>query len=325
MASTVFRPGDRPLFHLGLFLLTIGTTFAGYLVMFLWTAPRAQQIADSLTFALCLVAILGSHEMGHYVLARYHRVDTSLPYFIPSPPLITLGTLGAVIRLRGRIPHRNALVDIGAAGPLAGLVVALPIVIYGVATAQVVDSPVPPLPFPRPFSAWSVAGTMFDALGGWLTGAPRPEPVPLRGTILFGDNLLTKILQIALFGPLPEGKDLEVGPAFIAGWFGMLVTTLNMFPIGQLDGGHLTRALFGERAVAIGKVAALFLLALVVFWSLSWLVWLLIATKVVGYRHPPVIDEASPLGRGRVWICALAFLGLVLCLMPAPLTQVTFP
>src|SRR5213592_4759437 len=96
MATTVFRPGDRPLLHLGLFLLTIGTIFF------------AQPTVESLRFALCLVAILGSHEMGHYLFARYHGVDSSLPYFIPSPPFITFGTLGAVIRLRGRIPHRNA-------------------------------------------------------------------------------------------------------------------------------------------------------------------------------------------------------------------------
>jgi membrane-associated protease RseP (regulator of RpoE activity) len=129
MASTVFRPGDRPLLHLGLLLLTVGTTFYGYQLMFLPGAPRAQQLSDSLTFALCLVAILGSHEMGHYLLARYHRVDTSLPYFIPSPPLITLGTLGAVIRLRGRIPNRNARVAIGAAGTPAAPVAALPTVL----------------------------------------------------------------------------------------------------------------------------------------------------------------------------------------------------
>lgn len=324
MASTVFRPGDRPLFHLGLLLLTIGTTFAGYLVMFLWGAPRAQQLSDSLTFALCLVAILGTHEMGHYLLARHHQVDTSLPYFIPSPPFITLGTLGAVIRLRGRIPHRNALVDIGAAGPLAGLAIALPIIIYGLVTAKVVTSPVPPLPFPRTFSAWSVIGSVIDAVGNLIAGTPKPA-VPLRGTILFGDNLLTWGLQRMFFGRLPDGQDLEVGPAFVAGWFGMLVTTLNMIPIGQLDGGHLTHALFGERAVRIGKLAAWGLLVLVAFWSISWVVWFLIASKVVGFRHPPVIDELVPVSRGRKWICALAFLGLALCLMPAPLTQVTFP
>jgi membrane-associated protease RseP (regulator of RpoE activity) len=192
------------------------------------------------------------------------------------------------------------------------------------ATAQMVDAPVGPLPFPRPFSGWSVARTLIDFLGGLITGAPRPD-VPLRGTILFGDNLLTKGLQLLFFGPLPEGKDLVVGPAFIAGWFGMLVTTLNMVPIGQLDGGHLTHALFGERAVTIGRIAAWGLAVLVVFWSLSWVVWLLITTKVVGLRHPPVIDPSAPLGRGRVLICAIAFLGLVLCLMPAPLTQVAVP
>src|SRR3954469_3041567 len=118
MSTTVFRPGDRPLLHLGLFLLTIGTTFFAFRVTFADGLAFAQPAVESLRFALCLVAILGSHEVGTCLCARFHGVDSSLPYFIPSPPFITFGTLGAVIRLRGRIPHRNALVDIGAGRPL---------------------------------------------------------------------------------------------------------------------------------------------------------------------------------------------------------------
>src|SRR6185295_5017229 len=344
MTTTVFRPGDRPLFHLGLFLLTIGTTFIAFRLMFAgglsfpdpltfgavlrvmladilaFTRPAAE----SLRFSLCLVAILGSHEMGHYLFARWHKVDSSLPYFIPSPPFISLGTMGAVIRLRGKIPHRNALVDIGAAGPLAGLAVALPILIYGAATLKTMDMPSQVPGIPGPASLISLGQQAWVWLQGWFHHAATPEVAsPAPTATMFGDSLLTIGLKRLFLGPLPPGKDVQENAVYLAGWFGLVVTTLNLFPIGQLDRGHLTHALFGERAIPVGRAAAYALLTLAVFFSASWLLWFIIATRVVGYRHPPVVDEAQPLSRGRKWICALSFIGLALCVMPAPLTPVT--
>lgn len=323
MATTVFRPGDRPLLHLGLFVATIGTTFFAFRVSFADGLSFTHPTAESLRFSLCLVAILGSHEMGHYLFARWHGVDSSLPYFIPSPPFITFGTLGAVIRLRGKIPHRNALVDIGAAGPLAGLAVALPILIYGTATLKTMDMPYQVPGVPGPASLITLGQHAWIWLQGVLHHTPPAAAEPANVGIMFGDSLLTAGLKRLILGPLPPGQDVQENAAYLAGWFGLVVTTLNLFPIGQLDGGHLTHALFGDRAIPVGRAAAWTLLALAVFFSASWLLWFIIATRVVGYRHPPVVDEAQPLSRGRRWVCALSFIGLALCVMPAPLVTVT--
>ncbi|HEX4802974.1 MAG TPA: site-2 protease family protein, partial [Myxococcaceae bacterium] len=153
MSSTPARSADKPLLNLALFVLTVGTTFSTFFVI--WSGGSGvAAINASLIFSLSLVLILGSHEMGHYVLARIHRVDTSLPYFIPLP-LLGVGTLGAVIRIRGRIPERNALVDIGAAGPLAGLAVAIPLIVVGLTRSKIVDLPVEPDGFLGPSSLWS--------------------------------------------------------------------------------------------------------------------------------------------------------------------------
>jgi len=324
MATTVFRPGDRPLLNLGLFLLTVLTTFIAFRLMFADGLGSTHPAVESLRFSLCLVAILGSHEMGHYLMARRHGVDSSLPYFIPTPPLITFGTLGAVIRLRGRIPNRNALVDIGAAGPLAGLAVAIPVLIYGTATLKIIDTP---LPVPQGALGPSSLVVALDHLWTWaqqlLLGAPPAGGEPTVAVTFFGDCLLTRGLKWLLLGPLPLGKDVQENGAYLAGWFGLLVTTLNLFPIGQLDGGHLTHALFGERAVGVGRAAAGALFGLVVVYSYTWALWFIITSLVLGFRHPPVMDPGPPLTGSRKLVCWLSFLALALCLSPTPLTMVT--
>lgn len=173
-----------------------------------WAASALQ--AGQYTGAL--LAILLFHEFGHYIAARIHRVDASLPYFIPLPILSPFGTMGAVIRMRSVIPTRRALLDIGAAGPLAGLVVAIPVYIWGIAHSSVISP---------------------DALGG--------DPVE------FGESLLTLLIE-HVFGPrLAEGMEIQLSPVAFAGWVGMFVTMINLFPVGQLDGGHVAFALFGPR------------------------------------------------------------------------------
>ncbi|MGO8970883.1 MAG: site-2 protease family protein [Myxococcaceae bacterium] len=305
MDSVALRPAQRPLLHLGLLVLTLGTTFEVFLADQTSGVWNRANILDGVAFSLSLVAILGSHEMGHYVLARRHGVDASLPYFIPLPHL-GFGTLGAVIRIRSRIPTRNALVDIGAAGPLAGFVVAVLVLLWGYAHASVIDVPVVASVFPPHESA-------FGALRLVLAGQ---QPVVVGQS--FGDNLLTLLIQRLLVGPLPTGKDVLANPYIVAGWFGCLVTTLNLFPIGQLDGGHLAFANLGRRAVGLGKVTALGLLGLVLFFNVSWLVWLLVASLVVGFRHPEVAQPEEPLDGRRLLICVACLVVLVLCLTPSP-------
>jgi membrane-associated protease RseP (regulator of RpoE activity) len=324
----VARPAPRYWVHLLLLVLTVGTTFTSYLLYFHFQRPytpgevSAEAASRALSFSLALLAILGSHEMGHYLLARYHRVDTSLPYFIPLP-VLGVGTLGAVIRIRDRIPHRNALVDIGAAGPLAGLVVALPILCWGLAHSTVVDAPRVAQAFPGDDSLWAYGRDVFAWVMEKITHAPPAPEVPIHSVqTVFGDSLLMQGLTRLMLGPLPEGKDVLVHPVVIAGWFGLLVTLLNLMPVGQLDGGHMAYALWGRNAHWVGRAVAALLLFLTLFVTASWGLWLLVTSKLVGFGHPEVVEPLEPLSRSRKLICALCLLALIGCAMPVPLRQV---
>jgi membrane-associated protease RseP (regulator of RpoE activity) len=272
-----------------------------------WTDTGALRISrdalvKSLQFTVAVVSILGAHELGHYVLARRHRVSASLPYFIPLP-LLGFGTLGAVIRVRDRIPTRNALVDIGASGPLAGFLVCLPFLAWGYAHTRFVA--VPPAGAP-------VLGPM-SLVGVLQHGIPRLDPQ------IFGDNLLLRLFEWTFLGSRPPGMDVDAHPFIYAGWFGTLVTMLNLFPIGQLDAGHLTYALFGRRARPIGAVALLLLGALTVLVSFTWIAWFLVVLLVIGVRHPPVTFPEEPLGAGRGWLCVATLVVAALCFLPAPI------
>ncbi|MCY1019421.1 site-2 protease family protein [Pyxidicoccus sp. MSG2] len=324
----VARPAPRYWVHLLLLVLTVGTTFTSYLLYFHFQRPYSPSEVSpdaalrALSFSLSLLAILGSHEMGHYLLARIHGVDTSLPYFIPLP-VLGVGTLGAVIRIRDRIPHRNALVDIGAAGPLAGLVVAIPILFWGLAHSTVVDAPSLPLAFPGDDSLWAYGKELFAWVMEKITHAPPAPEEAIHGVhTVFGDSLLMQGLTRLAVGPVPEGKDVLVHPVVIAGWFGLLVTLLNLMPVGQLDGGHLAYAILGNRARWVGRGVALVLLFLTFFVTASWGLWLLVTSKLVGFGHPEVVEPREPLSLSRKVICALCLLALIGCAMPIPLRQV---
>jgi membrane-associated protease RseP (regulator of RpoE activity) len=321
MRRPLFTPADRPWLNLGLLLLTIGATFGTYHQRF----ATQDGYAGALLFSLSLVLILGAHEMGHYLLARAHAVETSLPYFIPAP-LLGVGTLGAVIRIRSRIPTRNALVDIGAAGPLAGLVVALPVIALGLSRSQVVDSPPAPHWLLGPDSGLSLLSALFEWVARWVTDAAPVQGASASGAyLLYGDSLLMLGLQRLIIGPLGPGQEVLIDPLVMAGWFGLLVTLLNLLPVGQLDGGHLSFALFGERARLVGKATAGVLLALSLFASAAWVLWLLIASKVVGFGHPEVERPQEPMSRERRLVCWLCALALVGCAMPVPLRLVLVP
>lgn len=302
----------RGALHLGLFLAT------GASVLVTAWATLSDDWWDAAFFTVGVLLIVGAHEMGHYLMARAHRVEATLPYFIPLP-LLGFGTLGAVIRLKGRVPDRNALVDIGAAGPLAGMAVAAPLLVAGVRLSHVAALPagaqVPG--FPGPMSLWGLGHWVAQYARHALTGTPAP---PDCGTLsLYGDNLLSMGVVRALYGPLPPGHDVYAHPLFLAAWFGMLVTMLNLMPVGQLDGGHLTFAWFGRRAEGIGRVLAGTFLVLALFFSLSWLVWFFLTTRLVGLGHPPVVHDAVPLSFGRKAICVVSFAVAVVTFMPVPL------
>lgn len=294
--------------HVVLFLATVLTTFGSF--FFFFTSPAedlSDRVVGSALFSFCAMLILGAHEMGHYLMARQHNVDASLPYFIPFP--LGFGTMGAVIRLKGEIPNRNALVDIGAAGPLAGMLIALPLLIVGMRLSPLGDAPPMPASFPGANSVIVFLPKLFELF--------RDGQEPLVMSQYFGHNLLSRGLQEWIVGPLPPGKDLFAHPVFLAAWFGMVVTMLNLIPIGQLDAGHLTFAWFGPRAVTIGKVMSVVLLVLTVFFHFSWFLWFLLTRKLVGYNHPEVTMPNEPLSTGRKVVCVVCFVLFALTLMPA--------
>jgi membrane-associated protease RseP (regulator of RpoE activity) len=299
--------------HGGLLVATAITTTVVFYVGWSGEAQGPVRWMDALLFSVPALLILGAHEMGHFLMARAHGVETSWPYFLPAP--FAFGTLGAVIRLRGTIPSRNALLDIGAAGPLAGLLVALPMLVVGVLASHPVVAA--PAPFPPTSSLLMLGADAGHALRHWLDGTVAPESAA-AGATYFGDNLLTWVVTRLAWGKLPAGVDLDAHPVFIAAWFGLLVTMLNLLPVGQLDGGHVLRALLGPRAERGGPHVASALLILALLCSASWLVWFFIVTRLVGFGHPAPIDDQTPLSRGRRVVAVVAWVATVLCFMPVP-------
>jgi len=243
--------------------------------------------AQGATFSASLLAILFSHEMGHYLACRYYKVDATLPFFIPAPPVFLTGTFGAFIKIRSAIPTRRALFDIGLAGPLAGFVVALPISVLGV-----------------------------------LTMGPGSPP-PGDGTIFFNDPVLFRLLAKLLGVPL-DPNALPT-PYYMAAWIGLLVTSLNLMPVGQLDGGHGTFAVFGPRAHrVIARVAfvSVAVLAVLGFWwhhSPSGFLYTVLLAIMLRVPHPaPSVME--PLGAKRTIIAILTLLVFILSFWPFPIT-----
>jgi len=236
-------------------------------------------------------------------------VDASLPYFIPVP--FGIGTLGAIIRMRSRIPSRRAALDIGASGPLAGFAVAIPLLLWGLANSEVrsAGEALAQAPF-----APSPAAMFWRLLHG---EAALPAA---SGFTTFGDSLALRAAQLVALGPLPAGSEVIIHPVGFAAWVGLLVTALNLLPIGQLDGGHVAYALLGpRRAWAAGRLASWGLLAAGLFLSWSWLVWWALTRFVVGFGHPPALDE-GPLDRGRVVVALVALAVLVVTFVPVPVS-----
>lgn len=243
-------------------------------------------LAEGLIFSVALLTILTAHEMGHYLACRYYNVSATLPFFIPAPPLFLAGTFGAFIKMKSPIPTRRALFDIGLAGPLAGFVVLLPVAVAGIVTLQ--------------------------------TG---PAPIPGEA-IIFNDPLLFKIFAKAF------GRNLEnaVGnPFYMAAWLGLLVTSLNLMPVGQLDGGHGTFALFGARLhKLIGRVvfvliALLSILGFVWHGSPSGFLYTVLLAIMLKVRHPTP-ERMEPLDSVRMIVAGITLLVFLVCFLPFPIT-----
>jgi Zn-dependent protease len=281
-----------------LFVVTIVTTF---IVGFSWSigykyaenfAQNPDLVPDpamiinpeivvlSLIYAVVLLGILLGHELGHYLACQYYKVDATLPYFIPAPSLI--GTMGAFIRIRSPITKKKQLFDIGIAGPLTSFILSLPACVLGLYLSKAVPS------------------------------------LPKEESILFGDPLILKFFANIFFKGIPEGFDIVPHPIAFAGWVGILVTALNLFPVGQLDGGHVVYAFLGKKSRNLSPyILGIFILMGVFFW-IGWFVWALLI-YFLGLKHPQIYDEDKPLSPGRRFLGVLIMIIFVVSFTPEPI------
>ncbi len=258
-------PADKPWINLILFALTILST---YLTWGIW-------------YSVAVISILLAHEMGHYLMCRRYRIPATLPFFIPFPYINPFGTMGAMIQIRGLIPNKRALFDIGAAGPLAGLVVTIPVIYLGALKSQVV--PV------KEISDFSIT---------------------------LGESLLFKAISSLAHISVPEGHDVMLHPLAYAGWVGLFVTALNLLPIGQLDGGHIFYSVFGRRGF---KFMYVFLIGLGIL-SIFYVGWVLlfVLLLILGRHHPPPVDDFTPLDRKRKILAYIIFIIFLTSFTPFP-------
>ncbi len=280
------QPERLPTLNIALFLATGVTTItAGAMQQGVipWETP--WQLYKGLPFALTLLLILFCHEMGHYLAARYHDLNVSLPYFLPAPPIpFLIGTLGAFIRIRSPILNKPALLDVGASGPLSGIMVTLPLLVFGLQLSEIKVLP----------------------------GGPGDY-----GGIILGESLLFQFMTWLTVGSLPPDHHIILHPMAFAGWIGLLVTNLNLLPVGQLDGGHVSYALLGEKATTVAKGFMVLLVILGLTSWYGWLVWVAILL-VLGVDHPLPLHYWVGLDRRRRYVGYLTWAIFALTFMPTP-------
>jgi len=263
----------------GLHYLSFISEFGREEVGFTWGLA-----VDGLWYSLTLLAILGAHEFGHYYFCRHYDIDASLPYFIPAPIPLT-GTLGAVIKIREPFPNRTILFDIGVGGPIAGFVVLVPALLWGMTLSEVV-------------------------------------PVPTGDSVFYlGEPLLFRAVAWLNFGTIGDGMTINIHPMVFAAWFGMLATALNLLPFGQLDGGHITYATLRRWSTPI-SLATVGTAIVMTYNSASWMfmtLMMLAMLLLLGPRHPRVIWEDDPLPRSRHVVAVIALVIFILCFTPVPI------
>ena len=271
---------SSPTVNIVLLLLTILTTvFAG--AMNAGVNPFSRDIVLGIPFSFAILTILGSHELGHYFFSKKNGVDATLPYFIPFPHI--LGTFGAVIKQRSPIPDRKSLLEIGASGPLIGLLLAIPFCIIGLSLSEIKSVEI-------------------------IKGQP---------VLTFGNSLLLAFLTKLTLPTLPPNYEIFLHPIGIAGWAGILVTGMNLLPFGQLDGGHICYALFGRYHRRIARIAFLILIPLGFLW-VGWFLWAGLML-IFGFHHPPPLDDITPLDRKRKAIGIASLIAFIVTFTPVPL------
>ncbi|MEK6766307.1 MAG: site-2 protease family protein [Planctomycetota bacterium] len=251
------------------FILFIATSFTTYLI-------------NGFSYAICIMTILLAHEMGHFIMCRKYRVDATWPFFLPMP-LPPFGTFGAVIKMRGRIPGKRALFDIGAAGPIGGLIFAIPITIIGLSLSEV-----------------------------------HPIPKDSTSYLGLGEPILFSFFAKMMIGEVSEGFDIVLSPIAFAGWAGLFVTALNLLPIGQLDGGHIIYALLGKYSGIVYKAG---IGAFCIFTLFVYPGWIIFAVMLLlfGFKHPPPADPFTQLDFKRKCIGVLMLVIFLISFTPIPL------
>ena len=239
-----------------------------------------QIILLSITYAAVLIAILLGHELGHFLTCRYYKINATLPYFIPAPTMI--GTLGAFIKIKSPITRKQQLFDIGVAGPLTGFFLSVPALIYGLSLSKLIP------------------------------------PFPSEQGLILGEPLLLKIMEGIIFKNVPPDYSIFLHPVAFAGWVGILITSFNLFPVGQLDGGHVSYALFGTRSRSIARFFLGVFVAMGVFFWVGWFIWAFIIL-FLGLSHPRVLDEAAHLSPRRKFIAYVIILIFILSFIPDPI------
>lgn len=268
-----------PMVNLILLLLTIcSTLFAGALLAGVNPLQDFSLLSKGGPFSLTLMLILGVHELGHFSMAKKNRVDASLPYFLPAPTFI--GTFGAFIKMRSPVQKRRALVEIGAAGPIAGFLVAVPALFIGLSASEIMITA--------------------DTVG-----------------LKLGESILMKIATRIMYPGLADTMDIMLHPIGFAAWIGMLVTMLNLLPIGQLDGGHIAYALLGKwyRKIGWGALGAILILSL---FSANWLIWAALVYLLTRMKHPPILDSNSPVSKYEKMLGIITLIIFILTFIPIP-------
>jgi membrane-associated protease RseP (regulator of RpoE activity) len=279
-----------------LFLVTLLTTcLTGAMLAGVDPFENLRNILWGLPYSLSLLFILGAHEFGHYWYARRHRINATLPYFIPFfIPYFSFGTFGAFIKIKSPIPDKRALLDVGLAGPLAGFIMSLIFILIGF---------------------WQLP----DLQGVKMyVSQIHPWAEDGSGALTLGSSILFDFLRdLTGTGYLPM-YEIYHFPYIFAGWIGLLVTALNLIPIGQLDGGHISYALFGKKAYIVAWFAFLAMIGLSFFFP-NWYLWILLIFFVIRLKHPPTMNDQIQLGGGRRILAWCSYLIFITCFSPMPL------
>jgi membrane-associated protease RseP (regulator of RpoE activity) len=271
------------------------TTLTGSTFQFKDPFLSFSNLILGLPYAVAIMTILGAHEMGHYFYAIKHKIYATLPYFIPFYiPVFSFGTFGAFIRIKSPIPNRVALFDVGIAGPIAGLIASIFFIVFGF--SQLPDA--------------EGMRTYIETMHAWSeTG---------QDALTLGNSILFDFIRTAMGAKYLPMYEVYHFPFIFAGWIGLLVTALNLMPIGQLDGGHISYALLGKKAKIVA-VSAFIALALLNFYSTNWLLWTILILFVIRLKHPPTMNDQLELDTGRRTLAWCSYLIFITCFSPMPI------